>query len=120
MDFRDKQAGYFGIRYHYVITRLGHIETGRPFEKQSPVTKVANPHSVLVMMVGGKDENKQVVDNFTVHQKITLRSLYRDLKAEHPDLELCTLDNFLNRGKSAVAMNVSKFLSEFHEDCPLP
>jgi len=77
LDRRDREFGFFGISYHYVIRRDGEIEPGRP-------RNVPTPHqgTVAVVLVGGTDSEGGPRDNFTDEQKTALVGLLDRLQRE--------------------------------------
>lgn len=80
--------GWSGIGYHFVITRAGDLETGRPLEEVGAHVQGYNAHSVGVCMVGGLDDLGRAIQNapaqFTTAQWDTARVLVAFLRKLYP------------------------------------
>lgn len=87
IDRWHRAQGWNGIGYHFVIRRDGTVETGRPVEAIGSHVAGYNATSVGICMVGGVDANdpKQVKDNFTKEQMMSLLVVVKDLKARYPE-----------------------------------
>lgn len=85
---KDRERGFFGSRYHFVITRSGELQTGRPLDLISPLTDVIDREAVMVVLVGGKNIEGEAEDNFTDAQRETLANLVASLKDTYPTLEV--------------------------------
>ena len=85
--------GFSGIGYHFVITRAGDLELGRPLEDIGAHVEGFNGRSVGVCMVGGLDERGQGLINapaqFTPPQWATARILVAFLRRLYPDARIC-------------------------------
>lgn len=57
--------GWSDVGYHYVITRDGVIEPGRPVERPGAHARGHNANSIGVCLVGGVDRNQKPDCNFT-------------------------------------------------------
>lgn len=81
--------GYASIGYHFVITRAGDLQTGRPLDQMGAHVKGHNIHSVGVCMVGGLDELGRSFQNapaqFTPAQWETARVLLAFLRKLYPN-----------------------------------
>lgn len=62
------------IGYHYVITRDGTIEEGRPVDRPGAHARGFNADSIGVCLVGGVDVNGEADCNFTRAQWVALGS----------------------------------------------
>jgi N-acetyl-anhydromuramyl-L-alanine amidase AmpD len=84
--------GWSDIGYHYVIKRNGVIQAGRPLARAGAHTKGYNSHSIGICLVGGLDEDGEILEGFdeafTEAQGHSLRRLVDYLKVEYPDAEL--------------------------------
>lgn len=109
IDFLDRQAGYFGCRYHYVIQRDGTIQSGRPLEKQSPLSRVANDSSICVALVGGLSQRGHPTDNTTPAQKEALLNLCREVRKDHPRVKAVLLSDMIRRRQPAVKFNMEPY-----------
>ena len=47
------ERGWSDVGYHFVITRDGEVQTGRPIERSGAHAKGFNKHSVGICYVGG-------------------------------------------------------------------
>lgn len=67
-----KEQGWDGIGYHFVITRDGVIEAGRPLYWQGAHVRGHNAHSIGICLIGR--------DEYTSRQMRALERLIRRLK----------------------------------------
>lgn len=80
--------GEHDIAYHYVIERDGNVRVGRPETMPGAHASGYNRHTLGICLIGGrKGKTNLSEDNFTDHQKTSLRSLLDTLTAryEHAD-----------------------------------
>jgi len=78
-DWHVQGNGWSDIGYHYVITRKGVIQEGRPIEKAGAHAKGHNADSIGICLVGGVDENDKPTANFSYQQYralVSVLSLY--------------------------------------------
>lgn len=75
--------GWSDIGYHFVITRSGFIEKGRPENKQGAHVYGYNKNSIGICMVGGLDDLGKPDANFTLAQYNSLVSLIAELKEKY-------------------------------------
>lgn len=104
------KRGFLDIGYHYVITRDGTLETGRPDNVSGAHARGYNHTSIGICMVGGVRQeiipattthNKRSYklhpeNNFTPEQFETLDTLLTTLQLQHPcavTLGHCDLPN---------------------------
>lgn len=84
--------GYAAIGYHFVITRAGDLQQGRPLEAMGAHVKGFNVSSVGVCMVGGLDELGRSFHNapgqFTHAQWDTARVLVAMLRKLYPEAKV--------------------------------
>jgi N-acetyl-anhydromuramyl-L-alanine amidase AmpD len=90
-----KSRGYLDVGYHYVITRTGEIQKGRPDTMHGAHEVRINRRSISVCLVGGSppigsDEHRKGLgeNNFTDDQWFALAKLIQVLAQEHPDAEV--------------------------------
>lgn len=94
-----KAKGWLDIGYHYVITRGGTVETGRPHDvmgagvprwrdEDGNIIIDFNATSLHICMVGGVDEDGNAEDNFTQQQFMSLKWLLHVLRHVHPQAEI--------------------------------
>lgn len=75
--------GWLDIGYHWVITRNGHIETGRPAEQIGAHVKGANQGNLGICLIGGCDAQQHPQDNFTLAQRKALFHLISQLQTQY-------------------------------------
>ena len=80
--------GWSDIGYHWVITRGGQIEAGRPVEIPGAHAKGHNQDSIGICMVGGVDADNKPDSNFTRKQWAALDDLVARLHGEYGYLEV--------------------------------
>ena len=76
--------GWSDIGYHYVITRNGTLQTGRPEGEIGAHVHGYNARSLGICLVGGLDGNGQPANNFTAAQLRTLRAALKSLNKKYP------------------------------------
>ena len=80
-----RQRGFhLGIGYHYVVSRDGSVETGRPEYLVGAHCLNHNAHSIGICYEGGLDIRGQPDDTRTEAQKASLRTLLEDLHRRYP------------------------------------
>lgn len=77
--------GWSDIGYHYVITRNGVIEKGRPIEQRGAHVAGHNDDTIGVCLVGGYGG----AFDYTRTQMIALESLVMQLMLDHEALIVC-------------------------------
>ena len=82
------QRGWYDIGYHWVITRKGVAEAGRPMNQVGAHTKGHNLKSIGVCLVGGLSEELVPDFNYTHKQMLKLHELLRAWKASYPGLRV--------------------------------
>lgn len=90
-----RKQGWRDIGYHYVITRDGDVQKGRPDDQAGAHTKGINSRSLGICMVGGAPETGTLAhrrglgeNNFTDNQWFALAKVVQVLTQEHPDAEV--------------------------------
>lgn len=74
------ERGWSDVGYHFVVTRDGQVQTGRPLERAGAHAKGFNKHSIGICYVGGLDKNFEPEDNRTDAQKIAMYELIKELE----------------------------------------
>lgn len=74
------ERGWSDVGYHYIITRDGEVQTGRPLERIGAHAKGFNRTSVGICYVGGLDKDFEPEDNRTDAQKIAMYELIKELE----------------------------------------
>ena len=95
IDRWHRDRGWLAIGYHYVITRDGDVQEGRPVEAMGAHVKGQNSISVGICMVGGvMADNKTPDDNFTAAQWGALKVLCDDLLEQYPNASIVGHNKF--------------------------
>lgn len=90
LDRWHRARGWRGLGYHYVITRGGLVEPGRPEFQIGAHTQGFNSRSIGVCLVGGVAEDGRTVEaNYTTAQYQALHALLGDLRARYPQTRIC-------------------------------
>jgi len=103
-----KGNGWSDIGYHFVITRSGLIEIGRPIERAGAHVKGHNKHSIGICWVGGKSDDNKPEDNRTDEQKSAMTSLLIELLSSYPSIRSIVGHNDLDAGKACPCYNVKE------------
>lgn len=84
--------GFSSIGYHFVITRAGDLQLGRPLEEIGAHVQGFNANSVGICMVGGLDERGLELVNapqmFTPDQWATAHDLVAMLRHVYPSAKI--------------------------------
>lgn len=98
--------GWSDIGYHFVITRNGDIQHGRPINLAGAHVKGMNANSIGVCLVGGSnaDDLKKSEANFTIEQYCALTDLTERLKKGY--------------GIKSVDIMGHRDVPEVKKDCP--
>lgn len=90
-----REKGWRDIGYHYVITRSGEVQKGRPDDMPGAHERKINSRSISICLVGGSPPAGTVAhrkglgeNNFTDDQWLALAGLVWNLSEEHPDAEV--------------------------------
>ncbi|MEZ8605428.1 N-acetylmuramoyl-L-alanine amidase [Vibrio splendidus] len=75
-----KQRGWRDIGYHWVITRDGELQVGRPMDQMGAHVKGYNRHNIGVCLIGGYNNHLEPQDNFTLAQRKTLFKFIGELQ----------------------------------------
>ena len=110
IDLWHKQRGWTGIGYHYVITRDGRIEFGRPHDTVGAHVKGHNDDSVAVCLVGGKGEDDGSEDNFTFAQKYALKELLDFMNNVYEHLDIYP-HNELDSNKACPCFDIDEVIA---------
>lgn len=111
------ERGWSDIGYHYVITRDGKIQIGRPLARTGAHASGFNKGSIGICYVGGVDSNMQPEDNRTDDQKIAMYELIVRLTERFPSIDHigghCDLPNVK---KACPSFDVNKWLYGIEEN----
>lgn len=102
------ENGWRDIGYHYVITRDGTLETGRPLEQAGAHVAGFNADSIGICLSGGLNDDHQPDANYTRHQFKTLENLLIHLSSKFPAADVCGHRD-LDDGKSCPCFDVSEW-----------
>ncbi len=86
-----EENGWSDIGYHFVITRRGDIEFGRPLEKRGAHARGHNDHSVGVCLVGGLDASgkpTEGIEHYTLDQMKALTQVIKSTCADFGDIKI--------------------------------
>lgn len=75
--------GWSDIGYHWVITRDGIMQVGRPMSRNGAGVKGHNANNIHICLIGGVDEDNKPVNNFTGNQFDTLRHAITSFAGRH-------------------------------------
>lgn len=79
-----KKRGWSEIGYNYVVRTTGAIEEGRDVNKIPAQVEGYNSNAIGIVFVGGVDSNQAAKDTRTASQKLSLKSLLRELRVLYP------------------------------------
>lgn len=108
-----KAQGWKDVGYHFVITRDGTIEQGRPLEEIGSHTKGHNAHSIGIVYIGGLDKNGKTKDTRTIQQKAALCDLLNKLCKKFPDATIHGHNEFA--AKSCPCFDVQKEYGDYNK-----
>jgi N-acetylmuramoyl-L-alanine amidase len=83
-----RMRGWLTIGYHYVITRDGLVEEGRPRNTPGAHARGYNHISLGICLIGGIDDNGKPDFNYTPAQMKTLKALLTQLEPVFPDAKV--------------------------------
>lgn len=83
VERKCRQRGALSCGYHFVISRAGTVETGRPLDEAGNHLLGYNAQSIAICLVG-------MPGQATGKQKRALRELLVTLRAEYPDARVAT------------------------------
>jgi N-acetyl-anhydromuramyl-L-alanine amidase AmpD len=115
IDRMHRQRGFIAVGYHYVITRDGLVEIGRPVGTIGAHVEGFNSVSVGICMIGGVGpDGKRGEDNFTAAQYARLVGLLNTLRTTYPSARICghrDLSRDLNKDGKITP-------NEWSKECP--
>lgn len=90
-----RQRGFRDVGYHYIITRSGPVQKGRPDNQPGAHEPKINRRSIAICLIGGSPPIGSPAhrkglgeNNFTPEQMASLEKLVTELTAKHPDAEV--------------------------------
>ncbi|MGR2681487.1 N-acetylmuramoyl-L-alanine amidase [Chromobacterium haemolyticum] len=108
------QRGFLDIGYHFIITRSGEVQKGRPENVIGAHVEGFNSVSVGVCLIGGVKESDGVTgeNNFTEAQFKALRGVLKSLKEIYPAAVIQGHRDFPNVAKECPCFDVKSWLEE--------
>lgn len=103
--------GWSDIGYHYVITRNGTVEPGRPIKRPGAHVKGHNRDSIGICLVGGINEKGKPDSNFTFAQFLQLDNLICRLEEEYGKLEILGHRDLPEVSKDCPCFDVKSFMN---------
>lgn len=119
IDRWHRQRGFLRIGYHIVIKRDGTVQSApdcRPLSMIGAHVEGYNDRSLGICMVGGRGDDDQPEDNFTLDQYHALALVLKGLLQKYPKAEIvghCEL----NPHKACPSFDVKKW---WHETVAAP
>lgn len=108
-DWHMNEREWSDIGYHYVITRGGLVESGRPLLRSGAHTYGHNENSIGICLVGGMSEKSRKPEfNFTREQMHALRERVQNLLNSHPFATVHGHNEF-DSGKECPCFNVQEY-----------
>jgi N-acetylmuramoyl-L-alanine amidase len=90
-----RKNGWRDVGYHYIITRAGLVQKGRPDNVPGAHEPKINKRSIAVCLIGGSPPIGSAAhkkglgeNNFTPEQWVSLEKLVKELHEKHPDAEI--------------------------------
>lgn len=116
IDRWHKEKGWSGCGYHFVITRDGKVQKGRPLDKDKWLEKDEigahaygfNSSSVGICLIGGKNKNGEPDLEMTMVQDGTLWRLLETLIEQFPSADIIPHSEI--SPKSCPNFNLHKWL----------
>ena len=111
-DWHVNDNGWDDIGYHYVITRDGKIQKGRPIEVMGAHVRGHNEDSIGICMVGGMSDEGNDDCNFTHWQWDALSALIGDLEMMFGKLEIHGHREF-DENKTCPTFDVKAWIDDY-------
>lgn len=97
IDCWHKARGWKGVGYHYIIYRDGTIHTGRPISQIGAHCIGHNTNSIGICYIGGLSIEGNPKDTRTEEQKMSIRSLVKQLSEIYPQATIHGHYEFANK-----------------------
>ncbi|MGI9277950.1 MAG: N-acetylmuramoyl-L-alanine amidase [Endozoicomonas sp.] len=110
-DWHVIDNGWSDIGYHYVITRDGSIQPGRPLDKVGAHVRGHNHNSVGICLVGGMGTRGQPEPNYTPEQYTALSILLPGLQTLYPEATVQGHRDFPGVDKDCPCFDVVEWLA---------
>lgn len=85
-DPKPEGNGWSDVGYHFIITRKGTIQEGRPLTRNGAHTRGHNHNTLGICLVGGVDAGGAPDANFTLAQYLALYGLVSRLRQDYPTI----------------------------------
>lgn len=107
-----KAKGWSDVGYHWIVTRKGVIQRGRPENRVGAHVEGFNAVSIGVCLVGGvsEDDFTKPENNFTPQQFAALARLLSVLKKKYPNAVIQGHRDFPNVAKACPSFDVREWL----------
>jgi N-acetylmuramoyl-L-alanine amidase len=112
IDRWHREKGWRMVGYHYVITREGEVQKGRPTWMAGAHALGVNGTSLGICMAGGANEKGKSQNNFTDDQFAALGELLINLQAEHPNVEVIGHRDVPNNATDCPGFDVRRWAKE--------
>lgn len=118
IDRWHRERGFLGIGYHFVITREGVVQEGRPLDAIGAHVEGHNHESIGICLAGGVDTQlpPQPQNNFTGEQMVSLAELLKTLLKTYTRAQIVGHTQ-LNPNKACPSFDVPKW---WHETVAAP
>jgi N-acetylmuramoyl-L-alanine amidase len=108
-----RQKGWMDVGYHFVITRDGEVQKGRPHDVPGAHVRGFNHISLGICLVGGvESDGKTPESNYTAFQWKALESLVKDLRNLYPDATVLGHRDMPNVNKACPSFDVLEWWSK--------
>lgn len=108
--------GWSDIGYHFLVTRDGRIQKGRPIERQGAHAKGFNATSIGLCYVGGVDASLKPEDNRTEAQNVSMMELITELTERFHITEVLGHRDLPKVRKACPSFDVKQWLYGEEED----
>ena len=111
-----RERGWLDIGYHFVITRNGNVETGRPLERAGAHVQGMNATTIGICLAGGVNEAGEPEDNFTLEQKHALAKLIYVLRCQFKDAAVVGHRDIAAKPTACPSFDVQKWWQDTVEN----
>jgi len=111
-----RQRGWMDVGYHFVITRDGEVQTGRPHDVPGAHARGFNHVSLGICLIGGvESDGKTPESNYTAFQWKELERLVADLLKLHPDAKVLGHRDLPNVNKACPSFDAVDWWKRINE-----
>lgn len=112
IDRWHREKGWRMVGYHFVITRQGVVQMGRPLEWSGAHALGFNDKSLGICMVGGADAKGKSENNYTLDQFAALGELLLNLQSEYPGAKIVGHRDLPGNTTACPGFDVQKWAKE--------